>query len=97
MPTKTASSTGYIWAQFGKRVSAARSRYRQFVEKETEKRRGTVRARSLLCYWAAGKLRMSMTGLSSQLKISVNCVSQSVARGKILAKMNDYSLTEYKG
>ena len=50
------------------------------------------------CYWAAGeKLRMSMTGLSAQLKISVNCVSQSVARGKILAKMNDYSLTEYKG
>jgi len=64
---------------------------------ETGKRRETVRARSLLCYWAAGELRMSMTGLSAQLKISVNCVSQSVARGKILAKMNDYSLTEYKG
>jgi hypothetical protein len=40
---------------------------------------------------------MSMTGLSAQLKISVNCVSQSVAKGKILAKMNDYSLAEYKG
>ena len=53
----------------------------------------TVRARSLLCYCGAGELRMSMTGLSAQLKISVNCVSQSVARGKILAKMNDYSLT----
>ena len=179
--------TDYILARFGKRVSAARSRYRQFVEKgialgkrpdlvggglvrsaggwsavrelrrekayakgderilgegsfvesvlahvqeafqnkyelpaqgfdfekvvervaevlgmsreevlETGKRRRTVRARSLLCYWAAGELRMSMTGLSAQLKISVNCVSQSVARGKILAKMNDYSLTEYK-
>ena len=57
----------------------------------------TVRARSLLCYWAAEEQRVSMAGLSAQLKISVNCVSQSVARGKILAKMNDYSLTEYKG
>ena len=57
----------------------------------------TVRARSLLCYWAAGELRMGMTGLSAQLNISVNCVSQSVARGKILAKMNAYSLTKYKG
>jgi hypothetical protein len=96
MQTKTASSTGYILARFGKRVSAARSRYRQFVEKETGKKRRTVRARSVLCYWAVGELRMSMTGLSAQLKISVNCVSQSVARGKIFAKMNDYSLTEYK-
>ena len=40
---------------------------------------------------------MSMTGLAAQLKISVNCVSQSVAKGKILATMNDYSLTEYIG
>jgi hypothetical protein len=39
---------------------------------------------------------MSMTGLSAQLKISMNCASQSVARGKILAKMNDYSLIEYQ-
>jgi hypothetical protein len=37
--------------------------------------RGTVRARGFLCYWAAGELRMCMTGLSAQLKISVNCVS----------------------
>jgi putative transposase len=61
---------------------------------ETGKRRRTVRARSLFCFWAAGELRMSMTELSAQLKISVNCISQSVARGKILAKMNNYSLTE---
>jgi len=88
MQTKKASSTGYIWARFGKIVSAERSRYLQFVEEETGKRRRTVRARSLLCYWDAGELRMSMTELSAQLKISVNCVSQSVARGKILAKMN---------
>ena len=56
----------------------------------------TVRARSLLCYWAAEELRMSIPRLSAQLKISVNCVSQSVAKGKILTKMSDYSLTEYK-
>jgi hypothetical protein len=57
----------------------------------------TVRARNLFCYWAAEELRMSMTGLSAKHKISVNCVSQSVAREKIFSTMNDYSLTEYKG
>jgi hypothetical protein len=60
---------------------------------ETGKRRRTVCARSLLCYWAADKLRISTTKLSAKLGIPVNCVGQSVARGKILAKMNDYSMT----
>ena len=57
------------------------------------KRRRTVCARSLLCYWAAGELRISMTALSAHLNISVNAVSKSVARGKTLAKKHDYSLT----
>jgi REP-associated tyrosine transposase len=60
---------------------------------EAGKRKRTLRARSLLCYWAVEKLGISMTALSAQLDISVNCVSQSVARGKILAKTNDCSLT----
>jgi hypothetical protein len=56
------------------------------------KRRRTVCARSLLCYWAAGQLRISMTPLSAHLNISVNSVRKSVARGKTLAKRYDYSL-----
>lgn len=57
------------------------------------KRQRTVCARSLLCYWAAGQLRISMTALSARLNISVNAVSKSVTRGKTLAMKNGYSLT----
>jgi putative transposase len=57
------------------------------------KRRRTVCARSLLCYWAAGELRISMSTLSAHLNVSVNAVSKSVARGKTLAKKHGYSLT----
>jgi putative transposase len=56
------------------------------------RRRRTVCARSLLCYWAAEQLRISMTRLSAHLNISVNAVSKSVARGKTLATKHDYSL-----
>jgi hypothetical protein len=37
-----------------------------------------------------------MTTLSAQLNVSVNCVSQSVARGKTLASMNGDSLLDGK-
>ncbi len=57
------------------------------------KSRRTVCARSLLCCWAAGELRISMTSLSARLNISVNSISKSVARGKMLAKKLGYSLT----
>ena len=60
---------------------------------EAGKRPKTVRARSLLCYWAAVPLGISMTTLSARLHISVNAVSQSVARGKILARSHAYTLT----
>jgi hypothetical protein len=36
--------------------------------------------------------RISMTSLSARLNISVNSISQSVARGKMLAKKHGYSL-----
>lgn len=59
---------------------------------EAGKSRRTVFARSLLCYWAARELRISMTALSVHLNISVNSVSKSVARGRILAKKHGFSL-----
>jgi hypothetical protein len=57
------------------------------------KSRKTVCARSLLCYWTAGDLRISMTSLSARLNMSVNSLSQSVARGKMLAKKHGDALT----
>jgi putative transposase len=59
---------------------------------EAGKSRRTVSARSLLCYWAVEDLRISMTALSVRLSISVDAVSKSVARGKLLSKLHNYSL-----
>ena len=46
----------------------------------------TVRARSLLCYWAVRKLGVTMTSLSKLLNISVQAIGKSVIRGENLAK-----------
>jgi len=56
------------------------------------KYRRTVKARSLLCYWAVRELGISMASLSRRLHISSAAVSQSVQRGEILAKENHYHL-----
>jgi hypothetical protein len=56
------------------------------------KYRRIVKARSLLCYWAARELGISMASLSRRLHISSAAVSQSVQRGEILAKENHYHL-----
>jgi chromosomal replication initiation ATPase DnaA len=86
------SAQGFDFGKVVDRVAEVLDMSREEVL-EPGKRRRTVCARSLLCYWAAGKLRISMTAISARLDVSVNCVSQSVARGKILANMNGYSLT----
>ena len=47
----------------------------------------TVKARSLLCYWAARELGISTRELSKRLGISQPTASQSVRRGeKIVAE-----------
>jgi hypothetical protein len=46
----------------------------------------TVKARSLLCYWAVRKLGFSATELSKKLGISQPSVSISVKRGERIAK-----------
>lgn len=56
------------------------------------KNRQTVRARSLVCYWAVRKCGMTMTSLSKELGISATAVSQSVIRGEESAKKNQYML-----
>lgn len=54
--------------------------------------RGTVRARSLLCYWSVRELGVTMTSLSRRLRISVQAIGKSVVRGEQLAKAHKYSL-----
>ena len=46
----------------------------------------TVKARSLMCYWAVRKLGFSATELSKKLGISQPSVSISVKRGEQIAK-----------
>jgi len=54
------------------------------------KYRHIVKARSLLCYWAARELGVSMASLAKRLRISPAAVTQSVARGERLVKENNY-------
>ncbi len=56
------------------------------------KNRQTVRARSLLCYWAVRECGMTMVYLSRKLGISPTAVSQSVVRGEKIALENNLKL-----
>jgi len=54
----------------------------------------TVKARSLLCYWAVRKLGFSATELSKKLGVSQPSVSISVKRGEKIAKTGQLELVE---
>jgi len=56
------------------------------------KYQGTVKARSLLCYWAVRKLGFSATELSKKLGVSQPSVSISVKRGEKIAKARQLKL-----
>ena len=51
-----------------------------------------VQARSLLCYWAAKNLGMSMTEIANRLGLTQPDVSVAVRRGEEIATQNGYSL-----
>jgi putative transposase len=51
-----------------------------------------VKARSLLCFWAARELGMSHTALAKRLEMSLAGIGFSVERGAVIAKENKYSL-----
>jgi len=51
-----------------------------------------VKARSLLCYWAARELGMSHTALAKALEMSIAGVGFSVDRGESIAKKGNFSL-----
>ena len=54
----------------------------------------TVKARSLLCYWAVRKLGFSATELSKKLGVSQPSVSISVKRGEKISKTGQFELLE---
>jgi REP-associated tyrosine transposase len=54
----------------------------------------TVKARSLLCYWAVRKLGFSATELSRKLGVSQPSVSISVKRGEKIAEKEQFKLGE---
>jgi len=54
----------------------------------------TVKARSLLCYWAVRKLGISATELSKKLGVSQPSVSNSVKLGEKIAKAEQLELVE---
>ena len=54
----------------------------------------TVKARSLLCYWAVRKLGLSATELARRIGMSQPAISQSVKRGEAIAKENGFELMD---
>jgi putative transposase len=54
----------------------------------------TVRARSLLCFWAVRELGISTIELSGRLRVSQPSVSQSVRRGEKIAAEHGYVLLD---
>jgi REP element-mobilizing transposase RayT len=54
----------------------------------------TVKARSLLCYWAVRELGMSATELARRIGVSQPAISQSVKRGEVIAKENGFELMD---
>lgn len=53
-----------------------------------------VKARSLLCHWAAHELGMTMTELARRLNVTQPAVSMSAQRGARIADENGYKLID---
>jgi hypothetical protein len=56
------------------------------------KNRSRVQARSLLCFWAARELGISLAELSRRTRISQSSISMSVHRGEHIVERKGYSL-----
>jgi putative transposase len=61
---------------------------------DSGKNRKGVQARSILCYFATDRLRISQTQLAHMLNLTQPAVSEAVKRGSQLAKKHGYSLIE---
>jgi chromosomal replication initiation ATPase DnaA len=61
----------------------------------TSKLRDIVKARSLVCYWGAAELGLTLTEMAKRLGISLSTASVAAQRGEQLALENQYSLMEW--
>ncbi len=84
---------GFTVNQVAKRVASILHIKREHVWKKG-KHPQTVKARSLLCYWAVSELGMTTTELARRIGITQSAISQSVKRGEIIAKHNGFKLKE---
>ena len=84
---------GFTIDQVAQRVAAILGvKFEQIWEKG--KYPQTVKARSLLCYWAVRELGISATELARRIGISQPAISQSVKRGETIAKENGFELMD---
>jgi len=91
MPNHALKRQGYDLDRIAKRVSGVLeikpdevfSKGRQDIK---------VKARSLLCFWAAKELGMSHTALGKKLEMSLAGVGFSVERRESIARKGNYSL-----
>ncbi len=56
------------------------------------RQRRKVKARSLLCFWAARELGMSLTALARKLEMSIAGVGFAVESGELIAKKRNFML-----
>jgi putative transposase len=84
---------GYDLARIAERVSEVLGIKRDEVFSKGRQGR-KVKARSLLCYWAARELGMSHTALAEALEMSIAGVGFSVDRGELIAKKGNFSLDQ---
>ena len=61
---------------------------------DSGKHRKRVEARSLLCYWATNDLGVSQICLAQMLNLTQPAVSMAVVRGRKLASLKQYSISE---
>jgi len=82
---------GYDLARIAERVAEVLGMKREDVFSKGRQDR-KVKARSLLCFWAAKELGLSHTALAKKLEMSVAGVGFSVERGEAIAQSGKYSL-----
>jgi len=58
------------------------------------KNKQTVRARSLVCFWAHNELGMAQTELAQKFRITQPAVSSAVRKGEKIARVDGYELLE---
>ena len=60
----------------------------------SSKNKQSVRARSLVCFWAYSELGMNQTELAQKFGITQPAVSSAVRKGEKIVKAKDYELIE---